>query len=572
MTLASSSTTVKRQPPLLPSQLPTTQAAWKQLLTAMQEQYQSLQSAQSAPNVLPAQYSVAQVSGVPPYTNSNCSVADDATHALYAANSFLVTVTAPGAVAAFSGFPIAIQANQLWYCAFQVWGANFTGSLSISTSAGTIVSSGIASTTNDGWQLVWTLLDLTAYPDTQATWKITFSEPGQYWIDGLQMSPAGKPFLAQPPFVVGTGSVTAGSISGSSLAPGSVTGGVGGAIAPVTVTAVNIAPQTITALQIAPVAITAAQIAPLTITAAEIANNTITSGQIYENTITAGQIAANTITSGQIAANTITSGQIAAYTILALNIDANTITSGQIAANTILGNDIAAETITGDNIAANTITALNVAANAIETNNITSLAVTADKIATNTITALQIAANTITSGQLNVTSLSALSANLGTITEGTVIFDNGSHMRVMGIGFGASSNLLDWYGPHLSSISLCSEANALFYQDISGNSYHGGNVNIQFGSNSYGTYIKFPATADGRVYIWQFGSTTSTGSDPNTVMYPIAFPTTVLSVTANPIHYGGGGIPATTLNGLAGNSNFSCYTGGFGITWMAIGY
>ena len=46
--------------------------------------------------------------------------------------------------------------------------------------------------------------------------------------------------------------------------------------------------------------------------------------------------------------------------------------------------------------------------------------ITADRIATGTITASQIAAGTITADRMNVTDLSAISANIGTITAGTI--------------------------------------------------------------------------------------------------------------------------------------------------------
>jgi uncharacterized protein YjbI with pentapeptide repeats len=57
--------------------------------------------------------------------------------------------------------------------------------------------------------------------------------------------------------------------------------------------------------------ITANEIAATTITASQIAANTITAAQIAANTITATQIAANTITAAQIASNTITVTQLA---------------------------------------------------------------------------------------------------------------------------------------------------------------------------------------------------------------------------------------------------------------------
>ena len=127
---------------------------------------------------------------------------------------------------------------------------------------------------------------------------------------------------------------------------------------------------------------------------------------IVDGTITATQIAAGTITGSNIAANTITSSNIVANTITAGQIAASTITTAQIAANTITASNIAAATITAAKIVSGTITATQIAANTI----------TAAKIAAGTITSTQIAANTITASNMSVSSLSAISANLGSAT------------------------------------------------------------------------------------------------------------------------------------------------------------
>jgi len=55
--------------------------------------------------------------------------------------------------------------------------------------------------------------------------------------------------------------------------------------------------------------------------------------------------------------------------------------------------------------------------------------ITADNIAANTITANEIAVNTITANELNVTYLSAISADLGSITSGTITLDTASHIK-----------------------------------------------------------------------------------------------------------------------------------------------
>jgi len=99
----------------------------------------------------------------------------------------------------------------------------------------------------------------------------------------------------------------------------------------------------------------------------------------------------------------------------------------------------------------------------------------------------------ITASKVSVTSLSSINANIGTVTAGVlqsssgnakfdltnaqIIFNNGSYMKVSGIGFGASSDYLEWYGPTVSSASnfaACTDANAVYYLKTSGTCYFGG--------------------------------------------------------------------------------------------------
>ena len=278
--------------------------------------------------------------------------------------------------------------------------------------------------------------------------------------------------------------------------------------------------------------------------------------------IQTGQIAALAITSAQIAANSITAGQI----------QAGAVTTNAMLANSITGDRIQAGTLAATAIYSNSITALQMAANSISALALQANAVTANSMLAGTITAAQIATNTITAAQMAISTLSAISANLGTITAGTIVFNAGGYMRVMGLGFGAAGNLLEWFGPSLASISLCTKANAIDYLGTDGTAYFGGNILITTGSNAYGAWIQFPPNPAGTAFLEQFGTTAQTSVDPGIITYPLKFPNVCMSVTANPIHAGGGGIPATTLNGLPGLSTCSFYSGGFGCTWRAIGY
>jgi len=122
--------------------------------------------------------------------------------------------------------------------------------------------------------------------------------------------------------------------------------------------------------------------------------------------LTADDIVSNTITANEIAANTITAGEIAAGAINTDELAANAVTAGKIFANTITANEIAANTIT------------------------------ANEIVANTITANEIAANTITANEMNVAILSAISADIGTVTAGTIrgttieTGDSGKYMKL----------------------------------------------------------------------------------------------------------------------------------------------
>lgn len=97
---------------------------------------------------------------------------------------------------------------------------------------------------------------------------------------------------------------------------------------------------------------------------------------------------------------------------------------------------------------------------------------------------------TVTASKINVSSLSAISADIGTVTAGivrssdsntsldlgagTITFKNGTHMSVSGKGFGSSNQFVQWYGPIQASLSSCTESNALFYLKTDGGMYYGG--------------------------------------------------------------------------------------------------
>jgi Phage T7 tail fibre protein/Domain of unknown function (DUF1983) len=77
--------------------------------------------------------------------------------------------------------------------------------------------------------------------------------------------------------------------------------------------------------------------------------------------------------------------------------------------------------------------------------------------------------------KLSSGSMSAAITVNGDLSLGTgkIIWDNGSYMKVAGIGFGASNDLLEWYGAHMA-VSSCTKANAKWYLATDGSASFGG--------------------------------------------------------------------------------------------------
>lgn len=61
------------------------------------------------------------------------------------------------------------------------------------------------------------------------------------------------------------------------------------------------------------------------------------------------------------------------------------------------------------------------------------------------------------------------------VGTGRIIWDNGTHMKVAGVGFGTTGQFIEWFGPKMD-IGLCSEANAISYLKTNGDAYFGGSL------------------------------------------------------------------------------------------------
>ena len=78
----------------------------------------------------------------------------------------------------------------------------------------------------------------------------------------------------------------------------------------------------------------------------------------------------------------------------------------------------------------------------------------------------------LTSGDLSATITQNADWNVGT---GRIVWDNGTHMKVAGVGFGSAGQFIEWFGPKMD-IAFCSEANAITYLKTNGDAYFGGTL------------------------------------------------------------------------------------------------
>ncbi len=340
--------------------------------------------------------------------------------------------------------------------------------ITVVSSVPTVESTNTVFNTADGKLYRW---NGTAYVATVPTTDLTGT------VTGSQIAAGAVTAASIAANTITAGQIAAAAIGTAELAAGAVTAAT---IASGTITATQIASGTITASQLAANSVTATQIAANAITAGKIAAGAVvtaamTAGTINGDVISAGTIAAaalvaNSITASQIASATITGSEIAAGTITASNLAANSVTAGQIAAGAVTTSAMNAGTINGDIITAGTLAAGALVANSITASQIAAATITGSEIAAGTITGNNLVAGTVTAAEMNVTALSDISANIGTITAGEILFDNGTFMLVQGLNFGGTGLIL-WYGPHQASVTTCTTANAIFAITTGGSLY-----------------------------------------------------------------------------------------------------
>lgn len=106
---------------------------------------------------------------------------------------------------------------------------------------------------------------------------------------------------------------------------------------------------------------------------------------------------------------------------------------------------------------------------------------------------------TLTASNISVSSLSSLSANLGTITAGTISLTSGSYVLYEGAGFGASSDLVFWYGLSSVAIGSATKTNGVFALATDGVVYLGAAATTAPLAVDFDTYfqdtVTYPSSA-----------------------------------------------------------------------------
>lgn len=65
-----------------------------------------------------------------------------------------------------------------------------------------------------------------------------------------------------------------------------------------------------------------------------------------------------------------------------------------------------------------------------------------------------------------------------------ITFNNGTIMKVMGVGFGSANQFVEWMGPSQSTLAQCTEANGYSYTKTDGSGYYGGGLSAGTLKNS----------------------------------------------------------------------------------------
>jgi len=109
----------------------------------------------------------------------------------------------------------------------------------------------------------------------------------------------------------------------------------------------------------------------------------------------------------------------------------------------------------------------------------------------------------LTAGHISTSTLSAIAADLGTITAGSIRLTASSYAVNIAAGFGASSDLILWYGASSTAAGSATKTNGIFALATDGKVYYGGSelasavesFDAYISSETNGVFVTAPDTA-----------------------------------------------------------------------------
>jgi hypothetical protein len=181
--------------------------------------------------------------------------------------------------------------------------------------------------------------------------------------------------------------------------------------------------------------------------------NAIKTGTLDCGLITVANLSASVITTGSLSATRISGGILDCNLITVQNLNAGSITDGtfsnpndRFTAGSLSGVKISDGTITGNKIVAYTIQADNIATNAISSDKIQAGAIIATKISVTALSAISANLGTITAGVINAATVNVTNLNADNLNRGSISVGNTGQPSQIYIRRNGSNGYLNWEG------------------------------------------------------------------------------------------------------------------------------
>ena len=141
-----------------------------------------------------------------------------------------------------------------------------------------------------------------------------------------------------------------------------------------------------------------------------LADNAVTSSKIDSNAVTSPKISSGAVTNGKIATGAVQTGNLADGAVSGVKIQDLAVSTGKLTDGAVQSTKLATGAVTTGKISSQAVTGSKIADGAVDTT----------QLAAGAIATEHLAANAVTANKINVSTLSAISADLGKVTAGEI--------------------------------------------------------------------------------------------------------------------------------------------------------